>query len=300
MSLLAVIIIGLFLLRLLNEWAENLESERTAGGGFTAIELDPAGPGSTPDASTPPPRTDPGTAQPVYELESHPLLATPNIGLPSASCPLAPWSTAPEQAFAHLVSAFECFETMWQPVLQARQLPTTPANLTVISEASSAVSPCTSSGQDFAAFYCPVNNMIYMPLDTLGVAVHGDRFGIYLAVLAHEYGHHVQNAAGLLDAQWQRRQSVGHNSAEALEVSRRTELQAQCFSGMAFASAQEGGTISVQRAQEAGASMYRSGDSNGPRTHGTPSNYGSWWEQGYQLNSTAMCNTWLAESSDVS
>lgn len=61
---------------------------------------------------------------------------------------------------------------------------------------------------------------------------YGNHDGFYLAVYAHEYGHHVQELSGISSEEWNQRVAAGVDSPVGLELSRRSELQAQCFSGM--------------------------------------------------------------------
>jgi predicted metalloprotease len=78
-------------------------------------------------------------------------------------------------------------------------------------------------------FYCPVDQTAYFDTDFFQVLV--DQFGSSggpLAqeyVVAHEYGHHVQNLQGILGRAQQGAQGAGGNGV-------RTELQADCYAGI--------------------------------------------------------------------
>ena len=78
-------------------------------------------------------------------------------------------------------------------------------------------------------FYCPVDQTAYFDTDFFKELV--DRFGSSggpLAqeyVVAHEYGHHVQNLQGILGRAQQGAQGAGGNGV-------RTELQADCYAGI--------------------------------------------------------------------
>ncbi|MFD2353045.1 neutral zinc metallopeptidase [Nonomuraea ferruginea] len=50
-------------------------------------------------------------------------------------------------------------------------------------------------------------------------------------MMAHEYGHHVQNLTGLLDSWWGQTLETSNQNGK-LALSRRLELQATCFGGM--------------------------------------------------------------------
>ena len=78
-------------------------------------------------------------------------------------------------------------------------------------------------------FYCPVDQTAYFDTDFFQVLV--DQFGSSggpLAqeyVVAHEYGHHVQQLQGILGRSQQGAQGAGGNGV-------RTELQADCYAGI--------------------------------------------------------------------
>src|SRR5699024_6622304 len=152
------------------------------------------------------------------------------------------------------------------------------------------------------ASYCGSNETIYMPFEAMQTEQYGAHPGVYLALFAHEYGHHVQYLSGILDTSFEQRDEVGFESAEGLELSRRAELQAQCFSGMFLGSAvDEGGDVNQQIYREAWNTQERGDEySDGPRDHGTAEHASAWWQQGATTNRTHQCNTWAADSADVS
>jgi uncharacterized protein len=89
---------------------------------------------------------------------------------------------------------------------------------------------CGPATSDVGPFYCPVDQTAYFDTDFFQVLV--DQFGSSggpLAreyVVAHEFGHHVQNLKGVLD----RAQGPGAQGAQGGGV--RTELQADCYAGV--------------------------------------------------------------------
>lgn len=242
--------------------------------------------------------TQPAGPQPVARLADNPLFDVG--GLPATTCKLARWTTDPAGAERFFRSALPCLDAAWAPVMKAAGLPFFEANLAFPGGATWN-SPCGSesaaSGR-VAAFYCPTNNTIYMPFAAIQTDLYGAHPGVYLALFAHEYGHHVQDMSGI-DTAYGREANNARTDDDRQEMSRRFELEAQCFSGMFLASTSGRGDVDGNITHEAQTTQDR-GDHNGPpRDHGTDEHASGWWNSGFQRNSLAQCNTWLASSADV-
>lgn len=246
-----------------------------------------------------PTETTPAGPEPVYTTGDNPLFAG-DVGTPAVTCNLARWETSPAGAAAFFQSAIPCLDAAWQPVLEYQGLPFFTPNI-VFPEGTEWSSPCgATSGAVVAAFYCSQDHTLYMPFAGLQTEQYGAHPGVYLALLAHEYGHHVQALSGVMDAYWDARYNAGADTDVGLELSRRSELQAQCFSGMFLAATYGSGSVDDNILTEARTTQDR-GDHNTslPRDHGTDEHATSWWEQGAQQNRTYQCNTWLSAAADV-
>ena len=96
--------------------------------------------------------------------------------------------------------------------------------------------PCGRFGQRGApAYYCSITRTIYWPVtgDDDAEAYTFARLG-YVGLVAHEFGHHLQAASGML-SEYAQRSYETKSRGERYLLSRRLELQAQCFEGIFLA-----------------------------------------------------------------
>ncbi|MEU8894980.1 neutral zinc metallopeptidase [Nocardia sp. NPDC048505] len=232
---------------------------------------------------------------------ANPLLTDQDATLLPAKCAYTAWSTEVETARTFFETAADCLQDAWKPLLAKQNLSFEPPTLNVSASTEGITTPCTGTTSSFAAFYCPANKTIYMPISQLQTDIFRNNWVVYLSVFAHEYGHHVQAASGILRRANAERVDAGVRSARGLELSRRVELQAQCFNGMYLGSANKGGALSS--GQMTVAQRDANGRGDGPtdaRDHGSAENSGNWFEIGVDENRTAQCNTFTAAAAAVS
>lgn len=232
------------------------------------------------------------------KLGDNPLFTATGPG--PVTCTLPRWQSVPSASNAYFTAALPCLDRAWQPVLQSVNLPFHEPKLAFPSGKTWS-SPCGSvSQEEAAAFYCNGDQTLYMPMSGLQTEDIGNRPGAYLAVFAHEYGHFVQDLSGVLTAAHrQEYDGVDPDSPASLEVSRRIELQAQCFSGLFLAAAAGRGSVDNTVARDAQSTQDRGDPPGERRDHGTGEHASGWWTQGFVKKTVAQCNTWVASSADV-
>lgn len=196
-------------------------------------------------------------------------------------------------------------ETVWSDVF-ARQVGAEyrPPELVLFSGATR--SDCGGASAATGPFYCPVDRRAY--LDTAFFATlsrqlgaGGDFAAAY--VIAHEIGHHVQNELGILPQVQELRARANQADSNALSV--RTELMADCLSGIWASGVEdllEPGDVeeAINAAQRIGDDYLaqRAGRAVNPHnfTHGTSEQRATWFSRGYESGDIATCDTFSAES----
>jgi predicted metalloprotease len=174
---------------------------------------------------------------------------------------------------------------------------------------------CGQASSQVGPFYCPVDSTIY--LDTTffqqlegQLGADGGNFS-QMYVLAHEYGHHIQNYTGALRASQQDAQGPESGAV-------RVELQADCFAGAWAGNAtktedSDGKTLleplgreDIESALSAASAV--GDDSIQERmqgqvtphtwTHGSSEQRMGWFMRGYESGDANQCDVLNAESVD--
>jgi uncharacterized protein len=122
-------------------------------------------------------------------------------------------------------------EDVWTPILKARGANFTPATITVYDNATP--TGCGEGQSSAGPFYCPNDSHIYLDLSFFQQLAN--QFGApgqfaQAYVIAHEYGHHIQNLVGTMDKE--RSALDGDDAKGPSGASVRLELQADCYAGV--------------------------------------------------------------------
>jgi predicted metalloprotease len=161
---------------------------------------------------------------------------------------------------------------------------------------------CGLASSQVGPFYCPRDQLVYIDLGFFDELQ--SRFGAGGApfaqayVIAHEYGHHVQNQTGVLDR-------IGSDTQGPESRAVRTELQADCYAGVWAANAVDQGLIVELTQEDINSGLDAASAIGDDRiqektqgqvnpeqwTHGSSEQRRRWFSRGYEEGRPAACDT---------
>ncbi len=163
----------------------------------------------------------------------------------------------------------------------------------------------TACGQieaDTGPAYCEPDATMVLPIAffrdrLIGATDQGGNDAAVAAVVAHEFGHHVQALSGILEAT---REAVADNPDAANLLSVAKELSADCLMGVWMSTARDEGRIEDGDIEEVLGALTRIGDDSltadagqvadaATFDHGTSAQREYWFAQGYDTGDVEKC-----------
>jgi predicted metalloprotease len=211
-------------------------------------------------------------------------------------------SAQPENMEQFLTAVTKDVDAYWTKAFADSGLPEPKVSYKWIPAGQTAASACGDADGtlgDSAAAYCPGDDTIYISQKfatdiydgALDQALPGSSQGYGRTVgdfsvayiVAHEYGHEVQDELGVFDQQL---------------PTMAYELQADCYAGTWAKSAYDENRLEDGDVQEALDAALAVGDfdASNPGHHGTPEQRAAAWNSGFEAGDPSACDTYLDDS----
>jgi len=223
---------------------------------------------------------------------------------PNAQAPAPSEGEATDQGAQFVNFVLTDLETFWGGQFKTSGKQLQPAGLVLFSDAVQ--SGCGQASSATGPFYCPLDQKAYVDLTFFNeldkrFKAPGDFAQAY--VLAHEYGHHIQQQLGIEEKV---RAESQNNPDDANELSVRLELQADCFAGLWGRSVYQADVLEDGDLEEGITAAEAVGDDRiqeqtqgriDPEsfTHGTSEQRRTWFRTGFDSGEIQQCDTFSGD-----
>ncbi|MBA3741735.1 neutral zinc metallopeptidase [Sporichthya sp.] len=180
-------------------------------------------------------------------------------------------------------SIINTIDGWWESALARAGVSYNGPRLTVAAKGKSANSQCGRAVANpvdvkaaYPAFYCRGDKTVYLSSGWLYAAIYSQfHKGGVAAIIAHEFGHHVQHAIGIADP-----------------LVSKQELQADCLAGIWVHAAVKNGSFTAGDVTDARKALRALGDKKleSKLHHGTPTERTAWFDRGFNSGDAYVCN----------
>jgi len=222
------------------------------------------------------------------------------VGTPSDLSSCRTGADANARDDCRVVGVVNSVQKFWDGVFQRSNRQYTYVDTVFFSDQTQ--TGCGVATSQVGPFYCPVDKLVYIDLGFFDDLK--SRFGVNVTpfveayVIAHEYGHHVQDQLGVLD-------QIRGDTQGPESKSVRAELQADCYAGVWAAHAVDTGLIEQLTQSDVNSGLDAAAAIGDDRiqeetqgqvnpetwTHGSSEQRRRWFSRGYETGKPAECNT---------
>ncbi|MFC4009644.1 neutral zinc metallopeptidase [Nonomuraea purpurea] len=184
-----------------------------------------------------------------------------------------------------------CLNKAWAAQFRKADLPFSKPRLRIIT--TKVKTPCGLWNAGADGVYCSTDRTMYLMISRAQLR---NPFPLGISrLIAHEYGHHVQQTSGIWSYYWAARSGAG--KARRLQLSRNSELQAECFSA-AFMSTMKGTRLVTDSDWAYTVEWFRKNGAKGwpQNDHGKGPTQAAWMTRGFNRGTPGACNTWAAQA----
>jgi uncharacterized protein len=306
LSLVVLAVAGAWIFGIVKKNADNNYTPPVSSGRHTPSPTAPTseptdGPTEEPTSST---TTQPNGQSDATIVAKNKLYTVGQMAPVNCKEPSVRPNTA-RNAAAYWAAIKPCLDKSWAPMV-AKAGYTFRAPQMVYWSGTSVSNPC-SGGAVNVPFYCSANHMMYMKVDVFVKAYneYSDPEAKayarmwYTRSIAHEYGHSVQNETGILQASSRMRYDAPDTASE-MRMTRRMELQANCFAGVFLAVNKRSYPINGLMLSVWNKYVVTAGDPPEQGDHGSKASQARFMGRSFRTGNPATCNTFSASAANVS
>jgi predicted metalloprotease len=187
-----------------------------------------------------------------------------------------------------------CLNRAWGAQFRKARMPFAKPRLRIITK--KVRTPCGAWNTGADGVYCSIDRTMYLMISRDQLR---NPFPLGITrLIAHEYGHHVQQVSGIWNYYWTARTAAG--KAQRLMLSRKSELQAECFSSV-FMSTMRDTPLVTDADWAYTVDWFRKNGAKGwpQNDHGRGPTQAAWMTRGFNRGTPGSCNTWAAAPRNV-
>ncbi|MER7501736.1 neutral zinc metallopeptidase [Nonomuraea pusilla] len=188
-----------------------------------------------------------------------------------------------------------CLNKAWAAQFRKAGLTFSKPRLRIIT--SKVKTPCGVWNTGADGVYCSSDRTMYLMISKEQIR---NPFPLGITrLVAHEYGHHVQQISGIWQYYWAARATAG--KAGRLQLARKSELQAECFSAVFMSTMRDSPLVAPADWDYTVDWFRRNGAKGWPQNdHGKGPTQAAWMTRGFTRATPGACNTWAATARNVS